>query len=146
MNFRESYVLDLFMLWASRSSTTTCTSRSSITPAYSSGSIKLDVLVCSCDLFPCVATLRSSDTALPFNLLLDPFEVMVVVNFPDPDGTSFRTLSLKVCRLPLFRVVVSSEAWISGYSMPLPPAPRIRLTRGILAVMRDRLVTALETN
>lgn len=131
------------MLCASLSSTTTWTSRSNITPSYSSRSIKLEVLVCSSCLLLCVTILRSSDTALPFLLSLDPFDVTVVVNFPDPEGTSFKTLSLKVCRLPLFRVVVSSDACISGYRMPLPPTPRMRFTLGRLAVMRDKLVTAL---
>lgn len=80
-----------------------------------------------------------------FRISFAPFDETVTVKFVEPEGTNFGSVTREFCRLCDFLETDSSVAWICGYSMPLPPTPKKRLIRGILATMRERLVTDLNT-
>ena len=74
-----------------------------------------------------------------------PFDEMVTVKFPSSEGTSIGSELFLAGRSSDLCVREISVCCMSGYTMPLPPTPRIRLIRGMLVTMRDRAETALET-
>ena len=127
------------------SSTDTITSCRIITPSCSSGPNRLDVLACSSVVAPIVSDCQSGCRCLHgiFLLFSVPFDDTVTVKSPRSEGTSFGFVLRESCQVEDLRETESSVPWISGYTRPLPPTPMIRLIRGTLASIRERLDTDL---
>jgi hypothetical protein len=90
---------------------------------------------------PIVSVCQSGCLHCFFFFSFAPFDETVTVKLPVLEGTSFGS----IWPVDDLRDTESSVSWISGYSIPLPPAPRKRLIRGTLADIKERLATALET-